>query len=224
MVAYVGDVNGIREIFVADVEELTVRQITDSRLDPMWPTWSPDGTQIAFISDYPFSLYVIDLASDSPPTLLAGPGVGLFDWSPDGQMIAFSMSTDNSRDPTVTEIYTVDVETAVVTQLTDNNFYDISPAWSHDGDYIVYQSARGSAYEIVVMKADGTGIRQLTFDQDTDKRWPDFSPNDQYVVYLAEPAGTVGEAGSLYIIDRYTKEVELSVDEVALWSFSVFFP
>ena len=56
------------------------------------PAWSPDGSQVAFMSsqDGNWEIYVVDLANPEPRRLTTNPANdGLPAWSPDGQRIAF---------------------------------------------------------------------------------------------------------------------------------------
>ena len=97
-------------------------------------------------------------------------------WSPDGNQIAFVSGRDGDR-----EIFVMNADGTEVRQLTDSSSDDdnLSPAWSPDGNQIAFASNRdGVSYrdgdwEIFVMNADGTEVRQLT---DTDSKDDDLSP------------------------------------------------
>ena len=62
-----------------------------------------------------------------------------------------------------------------VTRLTDDPGADALPAWSPDGDEIVFVSDRAGNEEIFVMNADGTAVEQLT-DDPADDVEPAWSP------------------------------------------------
>jgi Tol biopolymer transport system component len=59
-------------------------------------------------------------------------------------------------------VWTADVETGRLAQLTRNRSIDVNPFFSPDGNLIAFCSDRGGALEVWVMNADGTGARQLT--------------------------------------------------------------
>jgi len=72
-----------------------LRQITDDPYVEIAPVWSPDGKQIAYLSDRSgrFAMYIHDLESGTDRFLaeVQGSAAGL-DWSPDGQRLAYSAS------------------------------------------------------------------------------------------------------------------------------------
>jgi len=145
-------------------------------LYPKWnynPTWSPDGTRIAFYSDlasstYRTDIYVVNVNGTglTQITTMTGDEDGP-DWSPDGTLIAFSSrgtSTYNGG------IYTVHPDGTGLKRLTTApglNFSDFFPDWSPDGKRIVFTSDRANASEgvpfaLFSVNADGTGLVQLT--------------------------------------------------------------
>ncbi len=84
------------DIFKAPIEKGPKRNRTHSSgAHDKWPAWSPDGSQIAFISDMSGEeeLYVIPQDGSKPPTQLTTGGQAMRyqpDWSADGKRIAFS--------------------------------------------------------------------------------------------------------------------------------------
>ena len=83
--------------------------------------------------------------------LLAGCGGG----SEDGK-IAFESDRDGDL-----EIFVMNADGTGVTQLTDNDDYDGSPAWSPNGKQIAFGSDRYGDREIFVMNADGSNVVSL---------------------------------------------------------------
>jgi Tol biopolymer transport system component len=71
--------------------------------------------------------------------------------------IAFTSDRAGNED-----IYVMNADGSVVTNLTTNPAEDTGPAWSPDGTQIAFASDRSGPFDIYVMNADGTGLTQLT--------------------------------------------------------------
>jgi len=105
--------------------------LSQSSFPDFFPTFSPDGTQIAFCSarsgDMP-RIWVAR-ADGSEPRQLTGdmPQGGQYSpsWSPDGRTIAFQSISDN-------QIWTIDVQGPNLRRITGAGSYH-NPTWSRDG-------------------------------------------------------------------------------------------
>ena len=140
------------------------------------PSWSPDGTRLVYVRRNFFpdgeggsrDMEILDLStrvSDTLPISLKG-----FEdpqWSPDGEWLLFSASTDFGPQ----DLYLMRADgTDPPIQLTDTLDDEITPAWSPDGRQIAFATNRDGNYEIYVMNADGTHPVRLTNDPASDGR------------------------------------------------------
>ncbi len=165
------EVPGNTKIWMLDTKTNTVERLTDGLGLDMYVTWSPDGSQMAFMSvrDGDADIYIRDAdgtvrnvtkndARDTNP-----------DWSPDGRRLLFSSDMDGDD----TELYILDLDDNTLTQLTNNTFGDSDPAWSPDGTHIAFISDRDGDVEVYVMKADGSDVRRITHSpgDDLHPRW-----------------------------------------------------
>ncbi|HLC97105.1 MAG TPA: hypothetical protein VJH97_07350 [Candidatus Nanoarchaeia archaeon] len=87
-----------------------------------------------------------------------------------------------------------------VTQLTQNGCANWSPAYSPDGDNIVFASSRDGNSEIYVMDANGNNQRRLTHTDEFNEYSPVFSPDGQKIAYTRQPTNSLTNGG-LYTMD-----------------------
>ncbi len=164
----------------------------DIDLDLEPPSWSPDGTKIAFGRDHNDNtdVYVIGADGTGLVRLTSDPATDSHpSWSPDGSRIAFASDRDGDR-----EIYVMNVDGSDVTRLTDNEADDGQPAWSPDGTKIAFvsDSEEPENPDIYVMNADGSGRTRLTTAPSGD--WfPAWMPDGSRIVFHRSDAADEGE-------------------------------
>lgn len=81
-----------RHIWLYDKTSGLVRQLTYSAKDESWPRWSPDGKELAFLSnrDEQQQIYVLRMDGGEAAAVTKGKrNVHGFAWSPDGTQMAF---------------------------------------------------------------------------------------------------------------------------------------
>lgn len=142
-------------------ENLPTRLTNTSTFDSQ-PSWSPDGSWIAFVSsglnNTRSDLYVIR-PDGSDFRQLTNDLAGAFDlaWSPDGELIAFISDYEGDH-----EVYFIDSDGTDLTQVTKTRaavgiHVDSSPTWSSNQKYIAYLSTRNEKTGIYIARVDGTG-------------------------------------------------------------------
>ena len=173
------------DIYVRNDDGTNRRRLTKTTLsEDCHPTWSPDGTKIAFIrrmdkekSQTSGELFIMTADGTNLQRLTNDDfGDAYPSWSPDGKRIVFQ-NRQNGR----SELYVIDLETRAVRQLTgieriEGELGSVAPDWSPDGTQIVYEKfinnlvirpgfVAGFAHKnIYVMSADGENQRPLLPD------------------------------------------------------------
>jgi serine/threonine protein kinase len=67
--------------------------------------------------------------------------------------------------------------------LTNDKFFDRYPRWSPDGKKVAFVSDRSGVYEIWMIDADGTNLRQATFSGQAGTSFPLFSPDGTQLLF-----------------------------------------
>ena len=177
------------------------------------PAWSPDGQQIALVTDRRAAqeLFIVGRDGSVIERLVnAGKGVGEPDWSPDGTQISFR--GDMSGDP---ELYVIDVNGSNLRQLTYSPGEDWTPSWSPDGTHLAFASRRSNgSWDIFTMRSDGSEISQLTNDS-WDNYLPDWSPDENRIAFASNRNGNwdiftmgLGESSVRQITDNPANDIE----------------
>jgi Tol biopolymer transport system component len=188
------------EIYVMDADGSNPTRLTNNASLDSYPSWSPDGTKIAFVSGRDtggaFQIYVMDADGSGLIRLSNGIGEDAHpSWSPDGTKIAFASTKHGAY-----EIYVMDADGSNPTRLTNNPGWDDTfPSWSPDGTKIAFGKegatlARYAKMEIYVMDADGSNPTKLTNkdaaaqDASSDTQ-PSWSPDGTKIAFASNRDG-----------------------------------
>lgn len=157
------------------IEPAGLTQVTFLTADGADPTWSPDGSQIAFV-DYSRNEIAI-VNTDGTGLRYLGIG-GTPCWSPVGAKLAVNGGEEENLPGS--GIHLVDLNTGETTFLGEGELQ----SWNHDGTKIAYALPEGDSSSIWVMNADGSGKTRLTTERDGFCTGPSFSYDGTKIVYL----------------------------------------
>lgn len=154
-----------------------VCQINSSRTDDS-PRFSPDGKMICFISNRTGSDEIWISNSDCTRTRqltsFGEAGVGSPRWAPDGEKIIFDRHVEGQS-----EIFMVELESRIVTRLTNDPAPNFLPSWSADGSSFYFCSDKTGRPEIWKQSLGGGAAVQVT----ENGGWESFESADGRLLY-----------------------------------------
>jgi len=191
----------------ADGSGTAARLTTSSALDEQ-PSWSPDGSKIAFASDRNNSkgsvldIFVMDANGTNVRRLtFAGGDDTAPAWSADGSKIAFQSKRDGNP-----EIYVMNNDGTGQRRLTFNTTQDAEPAWGAgpNAQKITFLSNRTNAIlNVWVMDSSGANQRPLTSTAQPDGT-PSFSPDGTKILFASKRGSNGGTVFDIYTMDPST--------------------
>jgi TolB protein len=176
------------QLIVADADGENPRVVMQSREPLMSPSWSPDGSSLAYVSfeqRLP-TVYVQTLKTGDRHIVSSHAGVNQAPaWSPDGSKLALVLST---RDGNL-DVYVLDLSSQQLTRITDDPGIDTEPQWSKDGQSIYFTSDRAGGPQIYkVGIKPGDKPRRLTFQGSYNAR-PRISPDETQLAFVTQENG-----------------------------------
>ena len=192
--------SGIPQLYLVNADGTDLTQLTIMEKGACQPSWSPDGSQLVFISpclgraDFletiynESSLYVINADGSGLKQLTPAPGSDFEPaWSPDGERIAFTSVRGGFR-----QIYSLDVESLEISLLTNttNAMESSQASWSPDGTKIAYMVKRVGAYQLWSMNEDGQeGVQLTRSGQEIWDYLPSWSPDGRTLFFNQRQPG-----------------------------------
>ncbi len=172
-VAYASGRDGDLELYVQALTGGVVHRVTSAPGEDRRPAYRPDGARVAWLATRDGRARVWTMAADGSDALALADDPRPIEhldlaWSPDGTRIALI----EQASPTELNLVVVDaVRRREVSRLTGG--LNEHPAWSPDGQWLVFSSTRTGDRDLWLVRPDGTGLRQLTDREGADwlPRW-----------------------------------------------------
>jgi TolB protein len=184
-------------IFTIDLRTGAIRQLTSGRNHhDAVPSWSPDGSRIAFKStragNGKWDVYVMDASGANVTRLTDTANNHDPVWMPDGKSLLISSDRDSRED-----IYRVWLDDRRVERLTRHIVgRAIMPSVSADGRYVTYAAQtlqRLQFWEFQIHVLDLTTGKIRALEQSGGTCWPSWSPDGRLIanVSLAKEPSTI---------------------------------
>jgi tricorn protease len=201
-IAFSGEYNGTRQVFVISVDGGEPRQLTYRNdvgaLPPRggWDNivygWTPDGKNVLFRANrVPYSnrlgrphLVPVEGGQEQPLPITEG---GAASYSPDGNRLAYTPISNEFRGwkryrgGQSPDVWIYDLKSNTAEQITTTRAQDMVPVWL--GDTIYYLSDRDWTMNVFAYDTRTKKTRKVTTHSDYDVLWPSGSGND--LVYEA---------------------------------------
>jgi TolB protein len=180
-------------LIVSDADGENAKIVADSPQPLLSPSWSPDGRRLAYASfeGDQQAVFVQTLKSGTRERVSSRKGVNSSPaFSSDGRLLALTLSNEQGN----LDIFTLDVATQVLRQLTTDAAIDTEAAWSPDGRTIYFNSDRSGGPQIYRVGAEpGARAQRITFEGVYNAR-PRVSPDGKQVavVYGANNTYRIG--------------------------------
>jgi len=134
----------------------------------------PPDAQDAVPHEGKYGIYVLDLATQKVELLYSTDNeiyTSALRLNQLGKKLVFAQKTDVNDEST--EIFTIDVDGQNLERLTDNEHWDLYPAWSPDGTRIAFLSKRDNDLDIYMMNSDGSNPHMFydSGSHDADIDW-----------------------------------------------------
>lgn len=182
-IAFTSDRSGSLDLWLMESDGSNPIRLTSSDDAEAMPSWSPDGTKLAFTSavnqESVSDLCVINSDGTGLRNLTRTPDVAEIapSWSPDGEQIAYGLWIDDAD-----RIHTMDSDGGRDRMIAGNGQW---PAWSPDGERILFSRDRGpTGPELWTVNRDGSGQAALT-DSEHEPTEPSWSPDGSTIAFVA---------------------------------------
>ena len=185
-IAYSSYRHGLPNIFISNIYQGTLEELTKNAGNNFTPAWSPDGTRLCFAStrDGNIELYIVNRDGSNLRRLTTHPASDITcTWSPSGTQIAFT--SDRTGTP---QIYIVGADGLGLQKITSEPYAD-RPTWSPAPfNEIAYAARTGPGFDIKVISLATREVRQLTFGEGTNES-PSWAPNGRHLAFTSTRSG-----------------------------------
>jgi TolB protein len=164
---------GDSDIVLISPEGRVITRLTESQTINVSPSFSPDGSQIAFCSGRSGSpqIYVMSTGGGQARRVsFKGSYNTQPVWSPKGDKIAYTGRVDGRF-----QIFVVGADGGEALQVTSSRGDNVDPTWSPDGRYLIFSSTRAGKAQLYFSDARGVRQRQLITSPGSDSS-PAWSP------------------------------------------------
>ena len=198
------------DLWVADADGENAQSALSSPEPIISPAWSPNGSQLAYVSFESRKpvVYVHTVATGKRRLVANFRGSNSAPaWAPDGRTLTLTLSRDGGS-----QLYTMDVNGGEPRRLTQSSSIDTEPVHFPDGKSIYFVSDRGGSPQIYRMPASGGAAERVTFTG-TYNISPAISPDGRWLAYISRINGAFKLHLMLFATGQTTAITDTTADE-----------
>lgn len=185
-IAYVTKAGQRYTLWVADSDGESAQSALTSPEPIISPAWSPNGTQLAYVSFESRKpvIYSHEVATGKRRLLANFRGSNSAPaWSPDGSQMVATLSQAGGS-----QLYALPLNGGDPKRLTQTSSIDTEPAFSPDGRSIYFVSDRGGSPQIYRMSSVGGNADRVTFTGSYNIS-PALSPDGRWMAFVSRISG-----------------------------------
>nr|MBA3872932.1 PD40 domain-containing protein [Anaerolineae bacterium] len=176
------------EIYRMALDRQLSAPLTHNSTEDNQPAWSPDGQQIAFVSNDrgQYTIFLMDALGRGIHRLTDSPMNNFSPtWSPDEHTIAYVTARQEFAQQ-ITEVLLTDLQSGLTRRMTIPYPNATSPTWTPDSRHIAFTSGENGSPNRIIYDVDVQTLdtSSLIANHNTQLN-PAWSPDGRYLLYMA---------------------------------------
>ncbi len=191
-IIYSSVVEGSYDVFKALGDELGATRLTSSTGTNTDPSWSPDKSQIGFLSDRNglSAFWVMDWEGENKRQI-SSPGIEIaaFEWAPDSVTVAVEIVEGETH-----RIAIINIESGEIDPLTMQVEDVRLGGWSPNGEWVLYSMASSDSG---IRRRNPNGVDEITVTTGSDTE-PSWSRDGRRILFLRQEEGR----SNIVVVDK----------------------